>query len=394
MSKSPDVQSVLDWLMDGAKSVHAPQDVLLELCQRLTACGLPIYRAAVFVTTLHPNVAGRGFFWREGWTEVEVGEASYEMMKSDLYLKNPIYRVFRDGEPIRRRLSDPDCAIDYPILEDLRDEGVTDYIAQPLDFINGEIHAASYTTRQQGGFTDAEMDALNRLRPALARIAEIYALTRTARNLLDAYLGHQSGEKVLKGQIQRGDGQDVHAVFWFCDLRNSTPLANSMSRSAFLALLNDYFECMAGAVLDGGGEVLRFIGDAVLAIFPVSDDGATAAEACAKAEAAVKDAVRRMDVLNVKRQGFGYPPLGYGIGLHLGDVTYGNIGTPERIEFTVIGAAANEAARIESLCKTLGVAVLASDRVVEHMGSNWRSLGDQELRGVADKIEVFTPDIT
>ena len=392
MSKSLDVQSVLDWLMDGAKSVHAPQDVLLELCQRLTDCGLPIYRAAVFVTTLHPNVAGRGFFWRQGWTEVEVGEASYEMMKSDLYLKNPIYRVFRDGEPIRRRLGDADCAMDYPILEDLRGEGVTDYVIHPLDVINGEIHAASYTKTQEGGFTEAEIEAIEILRPALTRIAEIYALTRTARNLLDAYLGHQSGEKVLKGQIQRGDGQDVHAVIWFCDLRSSTPLANSMSREAFLALLNDYFECMAGAVLDGGGEVLRFIGDAVLAIFPVSKDGATAAEACAKAEAAVADAVARMDVLNVKRQGFGYPPLGYGIGLHLGDVTYGNIGTQERIEFTVIGAAANEAARIESMCKTLGVSVLASDQVVEHLSGGWHSMGAQELRGVSDKIEVFTPD--
>ncbi len=147
MNKSPDIGSVLDWLMDGAQSVHAPQDVLLELCQRLTACGLPIHRAAVFVTTLHPNVAGRGFFWRDGWTEVEIGEATYDMMKSDLYLKNPIYRVFRDGQAIRRRLGDADSEIDYPILEDLKAEGVTDYLAQPLDFINGEIHAASYTQK-------------------------------------------------------------------------------------------------------------------------------------------------------------------------------------------------------------------------------------------------------
>jgi adenylate cyclase len=138
--------------------------------------------------------------------------------------------------------------------------------------------------------------------------------------------------------------------------------------------------------------VLRFIGDAVLAIFPVSKGGATAAEACAKAEAAVEDAVARKDGLNLKRQGFGFPPLGHGIGLHIGDVTYSNIGTPARIEFTVIGAAANEAARSESMCKTLGVSVLASDLVVEHLGGNWRSMGAQELRGVSDKIEVFTPD--
>ncbi|NQV56460.1 MAG: adenylate/guanylate cyclase domain-containing protein, partial [Rhodospirillales bacterium] len=224
--------------------------------------------------------------------------------------KNPIYRVFRDGTEIHRRLCDADCPVDYPILEDLKGEGVTDYLAQPLEFINGEIHAASYSTRQGGGFTDGEMAALEKLRPALARVAEIYALTRTARNLLDAYLGHQAGEKVLRGQIQRGAGQDIHAVIWFCDLRSSTPLANSMSRDAFLALLNDYFECMAGAILDGGGEVLRFIGDAVLAIFPVNEDGAGAGEACALAEAAALDAMGRMSELNKRRQALGHPPLG------------------------------------------------------------------------------------
>ena len=163
-----------------------------------------------------------------------------------------------------------------------------------------------------------------------------------------------------------------------------------MSREAFLSLLNEYFECLAGAVLDHEGEVLRFIGDAALAIFPVTDEGWSVAEACEAAVAAAKDALGRMVKLNNQRESFGAPPLGFGIGLHLGDVMYGNIGTSERIEFTVIGAAANEAARVEGLCKTLDVNFLISEQVREHLKGKWQSLGKHALRGVGDEIEVFT----
>jgi adenylate cyclase len=205
-----------------------------------------------------------------------------------------------------------------------------------------------------------------------------------ARNILDAYLGPSAGEKVLAGRIKRGDGQDINAVIWFCDLRDSTPLADSMTRREFLALLNDYFECVLGPVLQHRGEVLRFIGDAALAIFPV---GERPAEACAKALAAARAALAGMEKLNKNRA----RPLRFGIGLHLGEVTYGNIGTATRIEFTVIGAAANEAARIESLCKVMGVNVLVSERVVQALPlPSWRSLGSHTLRGVGDKMELFT----
>jgi len=188
---------------------------------------------------------------------------------------------------------------------------------------------------------------------------------------------------VLAGQIKRGDAQDIEAVIWFCDLRDSTPLADSMSRRDFLHLLNEYFECVLGPVLERQGEVLRFIGDAALAIFPV--DGRPA-EACAKALDAAREALARMEKLNENRK----PPLRCGIGLHLGSLTYGNIGTPSRIEFTVIGAAANEAARIESLCKPLEVDLVVSERVARALPGPWRSLGSHTLRGVGDKMQLFT----
>jgi adenylate cyclase len=206
---------------------------------------------------------------------------------------------------------------------------------------------------------------------------------RKARNILDAYLGASAGEKVLQGQIKRGDGEDINAVIWFCDLRDSTPLADSMSRQDFLRLLNEYFECVLGPVQERNGEVLRFIGDAALAIFPVGDNPA---EACARALEAAKEAILRMENLNKTRE----LPLRFGIGLHLGDLMYGNIGTPTRIEFTVIGAAANEAARIEALCKQLKVDLLLSQRVVQHLPGAYTSLGKHALRGIGEPIELFT----
>jgi len=379
------VQPVIDWLIEGAAPAKLPQEVLLHLCRRLVAQGMPLYRVAVFVRTLHPNVLGRSFIWNQDRDAVEVNAAPYEFLESDQFLKSPLRVVFAEHAEIRRRLADAACPMDFPVLEDFRKEGVTDFLALPLRFVNGEVHAASFATRRAGGFHEAEIAALRQVATALARIAEIYAHLRKARNILDAYLGPLAGEKVLQGQIKRGDGQDIHAVIWFCDLRDSTPLADSMSRQDFLRLLNDYFECVLGPVMERGGEVLRFIGDAALAIFPVGE--VPVGEACARAAAAAQDAVSRMQKLNQSRD----VPLRFGIGLHLGDLTYGNIGTPTRIEFTVIGAAANEAARIESLCKVLKVPLIASEKVVSLLSRDeWKSLGRHALRGVGNEMELFT----
>jgi adenylate cyclase len=378
------IQPVVDWLIEGARPSRQPREVLLDTCRRTVAAGLPIYRVGVFVRTLHPNLLGRAFIWQADKGAVEMTEAAHDLLESEAFLKSPIRVVFTEHVEVRRRLADASCPIDFPILDDLRRDGATDFIAAPLRFVNGEVHAASFATRRAGGFREDELAALRRLLPPFTRMVEIYGNMQKARNILDAYLGPSAGEKVLAGRIKRGDGQDINAVIWFCDLRDSTPLADSMTRREFLALLNDYFECVLGPVLQHQGEVLRFIGDAALAIFPV---GERPAEACAKALAAARAALAGMEKLNKNRA----RPLRFGIGLHLGEVTYGNIGTATRIEFTVIGAAANEAARIESLCKVLGVNVLVSERVVQALPHpSWRSLGSHTLRGVGDKMELFT----
>ena len=378
------IQPVVDWLVEGAPPARMPQDVLREFCRRVREAGVDLYRVAVFARTLHPNVLGRSFIWQEGQDEVRIGEAGYDLLESDQFLKSPIRIVFFEQREVRRRVADPACPRDFPIVEDLLKEGATDYLALPLPFLNGEVQASTFVTRRPGGFSDDEVRALRRLAAPLARIAEIYTNQRKAHNILDAYLGAHAGEKVLAGQIRRGDGEEIRAVIWFCDLRESTALADSMSRADFLRLLNEFFECVLGPVLAARGEVLRFIGDAALAIFPVE---ASPAEACQRALGAAEAAIAALEKLNAARQ----RPLRFGIGLHLGDVLYGNVGTPLRIEFTVIGAAANEAARIEALSKDLGTALVLSDSVAGHLSCPLRSLGRHRLRGVGESVELFTP---
>ena len=378
------IQPIIDWL-DGVKDA-TPEMIVAALCKRLLAQGIEVARFAAFVRTLHPNAAGRGFFWRvEKPDDVEVNVAEHDWMGSEQHLASPIYAVTQSGEPVRRRLADPACPMDFPILAEFRAEGLTDYYASPLPTLTGEKLLVSFATRRAGGFSDEQFAALQRLRSPFARVAEILALRRKALNILDAYLGQTTGQKVLAGQIRRGDGEEIRAVIWFCDLRDSTPLAESMSRAAFLKLLNDYFECVLGPVQERGGEILRFIGDAALAIFPIGNDPASLA--CSRALEAAVESVARMKKLNTARE----TPLRFGIGLHLGLVLYGNIGTPTRIEFTVIGAAANEAARIEGLCKTLKVDVTVSENVARHLPGRLRSLGRHPLRGVGAPVEIFTP---
>ena len=377
-----DVQSIAGWLDTGVPGASTAESFLATLNQRLVAAGIPLARVAVFVRTLHPNVAGRAFFWRaEKPGEVEVDVAEHEWMESEQHLRSPVHHITSTGQAIRRRLADERCPMDFPVLADMRAEGMTDYFATPLPSFTGEKLLASYTTRQPGGFTAGQVAALERLLPPIGRIAEVMAWRRKAQNILETYLGRQAGDKVLAGQIRRGDGEDVHAVIWFCDLRDSTPLADSMSRGEFLRLLNEFFERVLGPVLERQGEILRFIGDAALAIFPVGRDEA---EACRRAVEAARDAIRRMAAANAARP----QPLRFGIALHLGDVLYGNIGTPTRLEFTVIGAAANEAARIESLCKVLDAPLLMSASVARHV-DGCRSLGAHKLRGVAESMELF-----
>ncbi len=362
---------------------------------RMRAEGVPVYRLRLSIRFLHPQMIGVTFCWDARADRIDLYEAPHGITDTDRYRASPYAQLIDERVgAIRRRLELDGEVLDFPILHELRDEGATDYVALPLEFSDGNIHVLTLATDQPGGFPPTALALVYDSLPVLARIVETHTVRRTAVTLLDTYLGHQSGTRVLEGQVKRGDGETIKAVIWFCDMRDSTPLSNAMPREEFLRLLNSFFEAMAGAVLDQGGEVLRYIGDAVLAIFPLREDPEcwiAAGKAAKKALAAAQEAMDRMEVLNRERQAAGLDEVRYGIGLHVGEVMYGNIGAPQRLEFSVIGAAANEAARIEGLTKTLNEPVVVSQKIQSLHPGPWRALGSHSLRGVTQPVPVYAP---
>jgi adenylate cyclase len=381
------IRAVLEWLIAGAPTARRPEDVLAELCARFLACGLPLHRVAVFVRTLHPNVMGRRFLWRPD-REVEVSERPHGFLEEQSYLASPIALVFAGGGTVRRRLADPECPNDFGIIDELRAEGVADYLIQPLAFSNGEIHAVSWTTTRPGGFSDAEVAALEAIAPPLARVAEIHALRRIASTLLSTYVGPGTGRRILEGRIRRGDLERIQAVILLADLRGFTALSDRLPGDRVIALLNSYFDAVVPALEAAGGEVLKFMGDGVLAIFPIADQPA---DACGRALAAVTAARTALAELNAARRAQDEDELRWGVALHQGEVLYGNIGSSGRLDFTAIGPAVNLTARLESLTRDLGRDLVLSAAFAAHAPASLASLGRFELRGFRDPVEVYAP---
>jgi len=380
----------VSWLIDGAWKATSASDFVARLADALVAADFPIWRLRLMVRTLNPQLFALSYTWQRGVAGIEEYEATHAGLQSAQFRDSTFAPIIAGEGGIRRRLDGPDPKLDFPILQDLIDEGGTDYVAMPVRFSDGLINILTLTSDRPGGFSTQELGDLYEVLPALGRQLEAYAQRVSSLTLLRTYLGRDAGERVMDGLVQRGDGEEVHSVVWISDLRDSTSLANSMSRVAYLATLNQYFDCVAGAVIDNGGEVLKFIGDAVLAMFPIASRDDARPEAGLNAMKAVRQAREGMDRLNELRTTSLEAPLRFGIGLHRGDITYGNIGTTKRLDFTVIGTAVNEVSRIEGLCKELGTPVLMSSAFAESIPTGLVSRGRHTLRGVEGKQEIFT----
>jgi adenylate cyclase len=376
-----DIKAIADWLIDGARSAPLPQQVLAQLCDRLVTRGIPLWRVAVFVNTLHPQIVGRRFIWRPG-AEVGISEGRYGLFDTPEFRENPVARVYATHKAIRRQLADPGCAMDFPILQELRAEGVTDYLALPLFFSDGAVHLVTCTTLQPGGFADAQIAGIEAIITPLARVAEIRALRRTASVLLDTYVGHDAGERILAGRIRRGDIEEIHAAIWLSDMRGFTALADRLSPRVMIDLLNRYFDCQVPVILDHGAEVLKFMGDGLLAIFAIDGDETAV---CRLALAAARQAQENIAALASSAM----PGLRFGLALHIGDVLYGNIGSGNRLDFTCIGPAVNFAARIEKLAGELGRGILASIEFARHCSDDFIPLGEFTLPGFSAAQRVF-----
>jgi adenylate cyclase len=378
------------WLIDDAWKATSAPDFVARLATALVAAEFPIWRLRLLVRTLNPQLFANAYTWQRDVAGIDEFEATHAGLQSAQYRDSPFAPILAGEGGIRRRLEGTGPKLDFPILEDLVAEGATDYVAMPVRFSDGLINILILTSDRPGGFATEELGQLYEVLPALGRQLEAYAQRVSSLTLLRTYLGRDAGKRVMDGLVQRGDGEEVHAVIWISDLRESTALANSLSRVGYLAALNQYFDCVAGAVIENGGEVLKFIGDAVLAIFPIDDKDDPHPDACLRALDAVRDAGRAIAEINAEREANSEVPLRYGTGLHRGDITYGNIGTTKRLDFTVIGTVVNEVSRIESLSKILGRPVLMSSAFADSVSSELISLGKHQLRGVVGEQEIFT----
>jgi adenylate cyclase len=381
-------EDVREWLVAGAPGAADAVEVVARLCGDLAASGVPLARCVVFVRTLHPETLGRWFVWERSAAVVRSGELTYARQR-DFFANGPIEQVIGTGEELRRRLDDGG-PFESELLTRLAKDGMTDYLALPMRFLDATIHVSTFATDRPGGFDETQRARLRRIMQPLARLAEIIVLRRTATNLLDAYVGHGAGERILRGQVRRGDVEHVRCAIWFSDLRDFTTLSAERAPEATIAMLNRVFDCQVPAVHAHGGEVLKFIGDGLLAIFPIAD-GASAAPVCERALGAADAALVALAGLNAEWQKDGAPPLGLGIALHLGEVAFGNIGGAGRLDFTCIGAAVNLAARLEGLTGKLGKPILVTHAFAEASPRPTVALGCFALKGVAEPIAVHEP---
>jgi adenylate cyclase len=379
MGVSDSASTIIEWLVREGPRGETPANLLEDYCTKLREHGVPVDRATLGAPLLHPIAQSSYVFW-----QVDSGASlrwfpwtrdALETMRA-----SPIYPVYTQGKGATLHLANEDDRALFPIGKDLWDEGYAHYEALPLQFSDGTHKVLTLATRDGSGFSPEMLALVNRTLSALALVFEGYISRNTARTLMETYVGKRAGLRVLDGEIARGDGTHIDAVIFFADLRGFTQLSQESGSDRLLALLNDYFGLLTDAIETNGGEVLKFIGDALLAIFAHEgnlDDAVDRAETAALAA--------------IAGHGDASAEFSFGIGLHPGTVFYGNIGGGTRLDFTVIGGAVNIASRIEALTATLGEPLLASKDLLRHSRRKWESLGTFELKGVGEPVEVFKP---
>lgn len=375
---------IVDWLLREAWLIEDTQSLVKQVAERLSAEGVAVSRLLVTLWSLHPQIAGVFYRWDKNTGDVISREGGYENLKAEQYQNSPIRHVAEGLGGVRQPLTTDDLEFDFPIMADLREEGATDYVAMPLPFSDGRINVLTMATDHPNGFTTANLGLVFECMPVIGRFLEVQSQRATAQTLLETYLGKSTGARVLGGEIKRGDGDEIEAAILFCDLRGSSRLSDELPTAEYLSVLNRFFETVAEKVHARGGEILKFVGDGVLAIFQAEGNPAGACDRAARAAKDMADAVREISHS-------GGDVLACSVGVCFGDVTYGNIGSLDRLDFTVIGTPANVAARLSDLGKKLGRQVLFSDACACHLEARHAELGTHVLHNVASPVTVYSP---
>ncbi|WP_223428947.1 adenylate/guanylate cyclase domain-containing protein [Tateyamaria pelophila] len=383
------IHEVEHWLL-GAASKTASAHVLVEgFACRLARAGLGVDRMILNVGTVHPQAYGYAWHWNilDGLCdEIQIGE---DTLLSDQFRKNPIFRVIEFGETVRVQLRQKPTKKQSNLMAELAAAGFSEYIAIPLSASGEKHNAVTLATLQANGFTQSQLDSLTRLLVFFALQVERHIANRIAQNISHTYLGLMAGERVVKGTIKRGTGISIRAIVWSSDMRDFSGLSEKRDNKSVADMLNSYFSVLADAVLRNGGDVLKFVGDGMLAVFPLGGFSSPETAALAAAKAA-REAVEGLEALNQNmRQQAQWRALRTGIGLHLGDVFFGNIGSAKRLDFTVIGEAVNIATRVERLCKLLKRDILLTAPVAALLGEEAEPMGTKTLKGIQKVEQIF-----
>lgn len=382
-----DCKDLVSWLLSEESRRLDGVALFDELCWRMVGQGIPLWRANLSIRILHPQIIGLGFrWWRDRGLTEEV-RVKHGVEQSSDFLDSPMRPTFEEGVTVRYRLDDEAALARYPLLREFRKAGATGYLACPLLASVGRFRATTFATDQAGGFSDAHVAAIEAVLPALGMVVESKSLQRISATLLELYLGRTIGHHVLEGEIFRGQGRWLRAALMAVDLRGFTSLADRMPGEELIQLLNDYFDVVAATVHAQGGEILKFVGDGVLAIF--KPEGESDQHATAAALAAGQETLQRIDTTNENRHAVGQELIRIGIGLHLGEVIYGNVGAIDRLDFTAIGPAVNLVCRLEALTKRLYRPLLVSESFAAASTHPLVSLGFHPVRGLSEPQEVF-----
>jgi adenylate cyclase len=393
------IQPIREWLIEQALGEPDIVKLFETMCQRLAGVGVPIARARLIWQTLHPLFRAETVIWDRG-NPAYLEQFRHEDNSTEAWSRSPLrFSIENRLEVLRRQLVGGNAVLDFPILTELQQQGFTDYVILTTsmekmiapndpDRRGPRGIMVTWSSDRPSGFSGDDLEALQKIQKVFALACKTIIQARISSNIATTYLGDRAGRSVLEGQIRRGDGEHTSAVVWFSDMRNSTMLAESMPSDAYFSLLNSYFEATAGPLVDHGGEVLDFVGDAVLGIFPYGDE-AGLADAARKANAALDEMLARCRAANDERDAQGLERFKCGVGVNVGEVKFGNIGIPQRLAFSVVGHSVNEAARIESMTKLLQQPVLSGARFAQLNPERWRSLGEHKLEGVLDPMELF-----
>ncbi|WP_282607156.1 adenylate/guanylate cyclase domain-containing protein [Pelagibius sp. Alg239-R121] len=378
---------VLIWLLTEGRKIPEPGPLITALAHQLESAGAPVWRLRTGLRLIHPQMFGTAVIWQRGRGGAEETQVRHGVLDSDAYLGSPIQTFNETHRTVRYRLDRLDEARDHRVLFELAEQGARDYVIQPMTFSDGSGHFLAVATDRVDGFSDLDISKFGLLADTLAPCFEIISKRRLSQTLMDTYLGHRTGQKVLEGLIQRGDGEAINAALWYSDLRNFTALTDALGPERLFDMLNAYFEFVSSAVTARGGEILSFIGDAMLIIFPCNDGNER--EACQAALDSAIDAFDSLATVNFSRRRANQPEIVFGLGLDVGKVAYGNVGAPDRLAFTVIGPTVNRTARLESLTKTLGKPILMSDSFAKRVNHLATSVGRFEMKGIPAPQEVF-----